>query len=45
MIMATHRIWSGVNGSGIPASGAKNTVRMAPSVVDNWKRMNLMMLS
>ena len=45
MMIATHRIWIGVKGSGRPASGAKNMVRIAPIVVESWNRTNFRMLS
>jgi hypothetical protein len=45
MMMFTQRIWIAVKGVGKPSSGAPSTVRMAPMLVESWKRTNLTMLS
>ena len=45
MMMFTHRIWIAVKGVANPRKGAASTVRMAPMLVDSWKRTNLMMFS
>jgi hypothetical protein len=45
MMMLIHSIWIAVNGAGQPSSGAPSTVRMAPMLVESWKRTNLTMLS
>jgi hypothetical protein len=45
MMMLTQRIWIAVKGVAKPRKGAPSTVRMAPMLVESWKRTNLTMLS
>ena len=44
MIRFTQRTWMAVKGTGSPVTDAPMSVRMAPTLVDSWKRTKVTML-